>query len=175
MFLSVLAPSCKGRRFHRLFRLMAGTAAFCLSSLPVGATEVTDGLLKRILPHGKDASRFTCVIDGSHNPEGVQNMVKSIHAATNNGPVHCLFACFTDKNIERMLSYLGESCKDITLTTFPNRRARQMEDYFLYLEDYPFKEDPLAALEEIKTNYPGEPILITGSLAFAAYMKRLIK
>ena len=67
MFLSVLAPSCKGRRFHRLFRLMAGTAAFCLSSLPVGATEVTDGLLKRILPHGKDASRFTCVIDGSHS------------------------------------------------------------------------------------------------------------
>ena len=43
------------------------------------------------------------------------------------------------------------------------------------LEDYPFKEDPLAALEEIKTNYPGEPILITGSLAFAAYMKNLIK
>lgn len=67
MFLSVLAPSCKGRRFHRIFRLMAGTAAFCLSSLPVGATEVTDGLLKRILPHGKDASRFTCVIDGSHS------------------------------------------------------------------------------------------------------------
>ena len=30
-------------------------------------TEVTDGLLKRILPHGKDASRFTCVIDGSHS------------------------------------------------------------------------------------------------------------
>lgn len=44
---------------------MAGTAFFLLSSLSVGATEVTDGLLKRILPHGADASRFTCTIDNS--------------------------------------------------------------------------------------------------------------
>lgn len=44
---------------------MAGTAFFLLSSLSVGAIEVTDGLLKRILPHGTDASHFTCTIDNS--------------------------------------------------------------------------------------------------------------
>ena len=74
-----------------------------------------------------------------------------------------------------MISYLGEYAKDITLTTFPNRRSRTMEDYFLYLEDYPFKDDPVAALQELEAQYPDDAILVTGSLAFAAYMKQFIK
>lgn len=65
MFLSEFAPSCKGRRCSRIVRLLTGTALLLLSSLSVGATRVTDGLLKRILPHGKDASRFSCVLDSS--------------------------------------------------------------------------------------------------------------
>ncbi len=65
MYLSVKVPS-KGRRFRWPIRLMAGTAVFLLSTLSVGATEVTDGLLRRVLPHGSDASRFSCVIDSSH-------------------------------------------------------------------------------------------------------------
>ena len=50
-----------------------------------------------------------------------------------------------------------------------------MEDYFLYLEDYPFKDDPVLALQELEALYPEDAILVTGSLAFAAYMKNYIK
>ena len=115
------------------------------------------------------------IVDGSHNPEGVQNMVTSLQNVAGEKEIHVIFACFKDKNIERMLAYLGEYSKDIVLTSFPNRRARTMEDYFLFLDDYTFSEDPLEALNKMKAEYPNDAILITGSLAFAAYIKNLIK
>ena len=148
-----------------------------LDKYPVNEEQIKEGLINTFMPVRMEIASTSplIIIDGSHNPEGVQNMVKSIPSVAESRPVHVLFACFTDKNIERMLSYLGEYASDITLTTFPNRRARQMEDYFLFLEDYPFKDDALAALEELKAQYPEDAILVTGSLAFAAYMKNLIK
>ena len=73
-----------------------------------------------------------------------------------------------------MLAYLGEYSKDIVLTTFPHKRARTMEDYFLYLDDHSFNEDAVAALNEFKDNYPDDAILVVGSLAFASYMKNQI-
>ena len=148
-----------------------------LERYPVTEDQIKEGLANTFMPVRMEVVSKSplIIIDGSHNPEGVQNMVKSIPSLAENRPVHVLFACFTDKNIERMLSYLGEYAADITLTTFPNRRARQMDDYFLFLEDYPFKDDAVAALEELKTQYPEDAILVTGSLAFAAYMKNFVK
>ena len=148
-----------------------------LERYPVSEDQIKEGLANTFMPVRMEVVSKSplIIIDGSHNPEGVQNMVKSIPSLAENRPVHVLFACFTDKNIERMLSYLGEYAADITLTTFPNRRARQMDDYFLFLEDYPFKDDAVAALEEIKAQYPEDAILVTGSLAFAAYMKNFVK
>ena len=148
-----------------------------LDRYPVTEDQIKEGLANTFMPVRMEVVSKSplIIIDGSHNPEGVQNMVKSLHEVAENRPVHVLFACFTDKNIERMLSYLGEYAEDITLTTFPNRRARQMEDYFLFLEDYPFKDDANQALEELKAQYPEDAILVTGSLAFAAYMKNFIK
>ena len=148
-----------------------------LERYPVSEDQIKEGLANTFMPVRMEVVSKSplIIIDGSHNPEGVQNMVKSLHEVAENRPVHVLFACFTDKNIERMLSYLGEYAEDITLTTFPNRRARQMEDYFLFLEDYPFKDDANQALEELKAQYPEDAILVTGSLAFAAYMKNFVK
>ena len=148
-----------------------------LERYPVSEDQIKEGLANTFMPVRMEVVSKSplIIIDGSHNPEGVQNMVKSIPSLAENRPVHVLFACFTDKNIERMLSYLGEYATDITLTTFPNRRARQMDDYFLFLEDYPFKDDAVAALEELKAQYPEDAILVTGSLAFAAYMKNFVK
>ena len=153
------------------------TVTALLERYPVSEDQIKEGLANTFMPVRMEVVSKSplIIIDGSHNPEGVQNMVKSIPSLAENRPVHVLFACFTDKNIERMLSYLGEYAADITLTTFPNRRARQMDDYFLFLEDYPFKDDAASALEEIKAQYPEDAILVTGSLAFAAYMKNFVK
>lgn len=139
--------------------------------------EIRQGLANTYMPVRMEIlnEKPLIIVDGSHNPEGVLNMVKSLQNVVENRELHVLFACFRDKNIERMLAYIGEYSKDITLTTFPHKRARTMEDYFLYLDDYSFNEDAFAALKELEEKCPEDAILIVGSLAFASYMKNLIK
>ncbi len=148
-----------------------------LDKYPVSEEEIRQGLANTFMPVRMEIVRKSplIIIDGSHNPEGVLNLTKSLQNAVQNREIHILFACFKDKNIERMLSYLGEYSSDIVLTTFPNKRARAMEDYFLFLDDYTFKDDAVLALEEFINTFPEDAILITGSLAFAAYMKNKIK
>ena len=148
-----------------------------LDKYPVSEQEIKEGLARTYMPVRMEilSEKPVIIVDGSHNPEGVQNMVKSLQNVTENREIHILFACFQDKNIERMLAYLGEYSKDITLTTFPHKRARTMDDYFLYLDDHSFNEDAVAALNELKEKYPDDAILIVGSLAFASYMKNQIK
>ena len=148
-----------------------------LETYPVTEEEIAKGLAETYMPARMEiiSKEPLLIIDGSHNPEGIQNMVTPLPNITKGKDIHVIFACFKDKNIERMLAFLGEYSKDIVLTTFPNKRSRVEEDYFLYLEDYSFNEDPLAALKQMRENYPEDVILITGSLAFASYMKNLIK
>ena len=148
-----------------------------MSTYPVSQEEIREGLAKTYMPVRMEvlSEKPLIIADGSHNPEGVQNMVKSLQNVAQNREIHILFACFRDKNVERMLAYLGEYSKDIVLTTFPHKRARTMEEYFLYLDDHTFNENPEEALKELIEKYPDGLILIVGSLAFAAYMKNVIK
>ena len=146
-------------------------------SLPVTEESIRAGLANTYMPVRMEILKENplLIVDGSHNPEGVVNLTKSLQNVVENRAIHVLFACFRDKNIERMIAYLGEYSKDIILTTFPHERARTEEDYFLYLDDYSFKENALEALNELLTNYPDDAILVTGSLAFAAYIKQNLK
>ena len=147
-----------------------------LERYPVSEDQIKEGLARTYMPVRMEilSEKPLIIVDGSHNPEGVQNMVKSLQNVTENREIHILFACFKDKNIERMLAYLGEYSKDIVLTTFPHKRARVMEDYFLYLDDHAFNEYAVAALNEFKEKYPDDAILVVGSLAFASYVKNQI-
>ena len=143
----------------------------------VGEQSIKEGLANTFMPVRMEIIKDSplLIVDGSHNPEGVINLVKSLQNVAQNREIHVLFACFRDKNIERMLAYLGEYSKDITLTTFPHERARTEEEFFLYMDDYSFKGNALATLNEMLALYPNDCILVTGSLAFEAYIKQNIK
>ena len=146
-------------------------------SFPVNEESIRKGLAMTFMPARMEiiADQPLLIVDGSHNPEGVINLTKSLQNVAENREIHVLFACFKDKNVERMLAYLGEYSKDIVLTTFPHERARTEEDYFLYLDDHVFKDDALSTLKEMVAAYPEDVILVTGSLAFAAYIRQNYK
>ena len=103
----------------------------------------------------------------------MKKLCKSLENATNNHRVHTIFACFRDKNLNSLLAIVGESSVDVTLTTFDHPRARTFEDYFLYAEEHKFEEDCVKAIQDTIKEYPDDYILITGSLAFAGYIKNL--
>ena len=113
------------------------------------------------------------IVDGAHNPEAVDALCKNtIHNVTEGKPIHVVFACFRDKNLGNMLSSLGAITDDLTMTTFDHPRARKEEEYFLFLGDYKFEEDAKALIKSKMNEFPDDVILVTGSLAFAALVRR---
>lgn len=140
------------------------------SSFPVSEETLREGLLEEPILHMEQHGNI--FLDGAHNPEAMAALAETLSTIYENQKIHVLFACFRDKNISIELPLIGTYAADITLTTFPHKRARTEDDYFLYMEDHPFREDYKSALEELKTAYPGEMILVTGSLAFAALVRK---
>lgn len=138
------------------------------SQFPVGLEAIKQGLLCAQLPARFEIHRGNpiIVIDGAHNPDAIKKLRSDMEDVFTGKAFHIVFACFKDKNITSMLpeiALLGE----LSLTTFNHVRARDESDYFLYLDDYKFFEDHLALIKELKTTYPDDVILVTGSLAFA--------
>ena len=114
------------------------------------------------------------IIDGAHNPEAMKKLCESsLGLVTKGKPIHVVFACFRDKNLGNMLSSLGAITDDLTITTFDNPRARTEEEYFLFAADYTFVENAEELIKSKIAEYPEDAILVTGSLAFAAYVKKL--
>ena len=134
-------------------------------SFPVFEDKLKAGLAKSFIKCRFEIVNDRIILDGAHNPEGIVELRKSMDENFSQRKVHVLFAAFKDKNISLMLpeiSLLG----DVTLTTFDNARAREQEDYFLYLDDYHFNDNFEVALNDLANNNPEEVILVTGSLTF---------
>lgn len=110
------------------------------------------------------------ILDGAHNPTSISSLRESIEKINDNDlPIHTIFASYKDKNIDAMLAELSFISKDITLTTFNQNGARKQEEYFLYLQEYNFKEDAIQLIKDKMLEFPNDIILVTGSLAFVKY------
>lgn len=116
------------------------------------------------------------ILDGAHNPEAMKMLCEtSIANVVKDKNLHVIFACFRDKNLGNMLSSLGAITDDLTITTFDNPRARTEDEYFLFAGEYPFVENPIELLKEKMASFPEDAFLVTGSLAFAAFIKTAFK
>lgn len=142
--------------------------------LPVNEDAIRKGLLSDSLFGRFETISKNLIIDGAHNADGIQNLVDSVSAYVK-VPVHVVFACFKDKNIDSMLNALGQISTDVTLTTFDHKRARTEEEYFLYLGDYKFDADYKKVIDELRATYPDDVVLVTGSLAFVGIVRKLFK
>ena len=143
---------------------------------PIDVQKAKDGIASVYMECRMDVIKEQplVIIDGAHNPEAMKTLCeKGIGYVTDGKPIHVIFACFRDKNLGNMLSYLGAITEDLTITTFDNPRARTEEEYFLFAADYPFVENAEELIKSKLTEFPEDAILITGSLAFAAYAKKL--
>ena len=141
---------------------------------PVSEENIHEGLAAVLMECRMDIlkSDLLTIIDGAHNPEAFDKLANSLQKGSFNKNIHVLLASFKDKNVIQMLSIIGAISDSITLTTFDHPRARKEEDYFLFVSDYEFIEDPVEAYKKLKEQFPEDIILVTGSLAFAAYMKK---
>lgn len=139
--------------------------------LPYDEEKVKTGISKPLLACRLDYVKDNLILDGAHNPDGINNLCETL-SKIENRPIHAIFASFKDKNIENMLIPLSNLASDVTLTSFSHPRARSEEDYFLYLGDYSFEEDYMKLIKDKLNQYPDDVVLVTGSLAFVGVVKK---
>lgn len=163
------------------YRIIAASLAVEATNIlaalfPVKEEELKAGLLKSKLKCRFEIlnTKPVIILDGAHNPHGINQLRKEMDDNFGGQKTHIVFASFKDKNIALMLPEIG-LIGDITLTTFDNRRAREEGDYFLYLEDYKFENDFKSLIDNLITSYPEDNILITGSLTFTYVVRKYLK
>jgi len=105
------------------------------ASLAIEATKILQNkfpLKENSLRKGLMAPPMECrferhhnvILDGAHNPEAIEALVRCLDSVAVGKPVHVLFASFKDKNIAVELPLLAKDSTEIILTTFPAARAR---------------------------------------------------
>jgi dihydrofolate synthase/folylpolyglutamate synthase len=141
---------------------------------PVGELSLRTGLNAPTLPCRLER-HHNIILDGAHNPEAMEALMKCVENLAISKKVHVLFASYRDKNIAIELPMIARESQDIILTTFSAPRARTEEDYFLYEADYPFNPDYRLALNDLVAKYPDDLILVTGSLAFVYLVRDYVK
>ena len=145
-----------------------------VEAFPVVEDNIRQGLLISSLEAHYERINDNIIVDGAHNPEAIENLMMTV-METEAKPIHVLFAAFRDKNHSAMLTTLSKDAASITLTTFPHKRARTKDEYFFYLDEYPFYDDYHLAMQDLRAKYPEDIILITGSLAFAAMASKYLR
>lgn len=141
----------------------------------IDKTKAVEGIGKVILPCQTEIvnKEPLVIIDGARNQEAMKKFCDvALLKITQSKPIHVIFACCKDKNLGGLLSVIGETTNDLTITTFDNPAARGEEEYFLFADDYKFVEDPIQLLKDKMNEFPDDCFIITGSLAFASIMRK---
>ena len=182
-----------GFAYKNINDLVICTRAYYQMENACMAVEATE-ILKKIFPVSEDNIRkgLACeclpgryyinkkypriIVDGAHNPHAIEELCKTLSCGQQSVQ-KVLFCSFKDKNIDKMLSFLATRCRDITITTYDNSRARKEEDYFLYLDDYAYNDNYKEVIKEYLSQEGSGTLLVCGSLDFAytviEYLERL--
>lgn len=115
------------------------------------------------------------IMDGAHNPEGIEMMVKTVHQKYSARRIHFVFAAVSDKDLTQMISQLDQHADQITFTSFDFPRAAAADDLFK-ISRHPHKQ-AVEGTEWFGSLTPDEHTvyMITGSLYFLSGIYRHLK
>ncbi|MEG9296996.1 folylpolyglutamate synthase/dihydrofolate synthase family protein [Mangrovibacillus sp. Mu-81] len=117
------------------------------------------------------------ILDGAHNPEGIQALVTTIKERFPTENVTILFSALKDKELKHMIELLEEAASIISFTSFSFPRVAEAEELFA-LSDHPCKEktgDWQHYIEEkLESMGDDEVLFITGSLYFLSEVKPVL-
>ncbi|WP_208590363.1 bifunctional folylpolyglutamate synthase/dihydrofolate synthase [Gracilibacillus suaedae] len=172
----VIDLSMKGR--HQMMN--ASLAIQALHLLQANGFIIDDIAMKKALSRAKLPNRMEIIkeypkiiADGAHNVQSVNKLVETIQQENTKGRIKVLFSAFRDKEITMMLKELTKLTDEIVMTTFDHPRALSEEEA---LNDIPYIDEVQEALNKLlATSNPNDLILITGSLHFVEFTKKIVR
>ncbi|MBP0723894.1 bifunctional folylpolyglutamate synthase/dihydrofolate synthase [Bacillus sp. RG28] len=119
------------------------------------------------------------LIDGAHNDQGIQSLVKTIQQHYGDRKINVLFSALKDKEVSKMIGQLEQIASTLTMTTFDFPRAHTKEELFELSREYEgntkiqFESSFQKAISDIcKKIEKNDVILITGSLYFISNVRK---
>ncbi|RFB17697.1 bifunctional folylpolyglutamate synthase/dihydrofolate synthase [Bacillus sp. HNG] len=129
----------QNKTFHNLQITMKGAHQVRNASLAVlavqilqdcGAVQIEESQLAAGLEKTKWIGRFEeisknplVILDGAHNPEGVNSLVDTIESHLKGKDIHIIFSALSDKKLDTMIRQLEKIAKSLTFTSFDYPRA----------------------------------------------------
>ncbi|MBO9130511.1 folylpolyglutamate synthase/dihydrofolate synthase family protein [Bacillus sp. 165] len=123
------------------------------------------------------AENPSIIIDGAHNPEGIDSLVQTIRAHYSTSRITIIFSALSDKPIEIMVGKLEEIASKMIFTTFdfPRAVSAKMLSTYGQLENKEVFEDWKEGIVETIDNLgENETLIITGSLYFISEVRKFI-
>ncbi|EFR87618.1 bifunctional folylpolyglutamate synthase/dihydrofolate synthase [Listeria marthii] len=147
------------------------------SAFEIDESAIKKGLEKAFWPGRmeKIISKPFVMLDGAHNPEGIQTFAQSIDMYP--GPKKIIVSILADKNYPEMLTTLKAiPNSEILLTTFDYPRAMTVEEVIQIgrSEGVPSNPDWQQALNDIEKTQNDTKYFITGSLYFISEVRKYL-
>lgn len=112
------------------------------------------------------------LLDGAHNPEGMEALVTSLNARYQDKNITALFAGMRDKQLNTMADLMKTAVDSIIFTTFDYPRAAGKEEFAILPDGCQWEEDWRKAINEFKHSAKeGDMLVVTGSLYFISEVK----
>jgi dihydrofolate synthase/folylpolyglutamate synthase len=121
------------------------------------------------------------LIDGAHNEQGIQSLVKTIQQHYGDRKIHVLFSALKDKEVSKMIGLLEQIASSLTMTTFDFPRAHTKEELsevskvYEYNKKIQFESSFQKAISTISMKIEkNDIILITGALYFVSNVREYL-
>ncbi len=116
------------------------------------------------------------VLDGAHNPAGVEVLLKALDSEYANRPIHLVFGVFADKDADPMMRALFPRVGAVTLTPIANPRSRDPNSYLALAKslnaNVTVAADAASALALARSSVPkGGVALVAGSLFLVGQLR----
>jgi len=124
-------------------------------------------------------SRPPLLLDGAHNPLGVESLMTALSALYPRRRVHLVFGVLADKDYVSMIRRLFPVCSSVSLVAPPTPRALDPSAYFLAARalcpNTTANGSVRPALEAARSNAsPDELVLCTGSLFLVGAVRQMV-
>ncbi|THE15288.1 bifunctional folylpolyglutamate synthase/dihydrofolate synthase [Bacillus timonensis] len=152
-----------------------------------GAVQIEERQLATGLEKTKWIGRFEeisknplVILDGAHNPEGVNSLVDTIEAHLKGKDIHIIFSALSDKKLDTMIGQLEKIAKTLTFSSFDYPRAATTGELYenssagesINTVDN-WQEAVEAGLERV-SSVENAALIITGSLYFISEVRRFL-
>ncbi|MEW5739080.1 MAG: folylpolyglutamate synthase/dihydrofolate synthase family protein [Myxococcota bacterium] len=165
----------------------AATALACLEALGQAGFPLTTEALARGLSATRWPGRLEriegtppVVLDGAHNPAGVEVLVAALDELAQGRPVHLVFGVLADKDSTPMMERLFPRCASVALTPLPSPRSKDPSTYEAWARSLgpliSLHSSPRQALEAAQRRAsPDGLVLVAGSLVLVGEIRRLFE